>query len=96
MLLKQSISLSTRIGTSIIILGEMGVGKTGVGEMASYITNMTQLSLKMSVDRPIVQLQEVTRRNMKCKYQNTSENTHLGHSKCESRNLHIKIPYIRR
>ena len=31
----------------------------------------------MSVDRPIVQLQEVTRRNLKCEYRNTSGNTHF-------------------
>ena len=29
----------------------------------------------MSVDRPIVQLQEVTRRSMKSEYRNTSRNT---------------------
>ena len=34
-------------------------------------------NFKMSVDRPIVQLQEVTRWNMKCKYRNASGNTHF-------------------
>ena len=32
---------------------------------------------KKSVDRLIVQLQEVTRKNMKCEYRNTSGNTHF-------------------
>ena len=33
-MLLQCISLSSRIGTIILLVGEMGVGKTGVGEMA--------------------------------------------------------------
>ena len=47
----------------------------------------------MTVDRPIVQLQKVTRRNNKCEYRNLSGNTHFRAFQCEIWNLHIKIPY---
>ena len=39
------------------------------------LTVIYKITKKMSVDRLIVQLQEMTQRNMKCKYRNTSGNT---------------------
>ena len=50
----------------------------------------------MSVNRPIVQLQEVTRRNMDVNIGIRQEILILGHSKCEIWNLDIKIFYISR